>query len=422
MQGTDTFGPNGGQRHEMDMLSLTTAVVHHRRMIVRNCLTACVAFILLALIWPRTYVATTSILPPEGNDAEGLSLLLNTAPLAGLALPHARSSSELFAEILRSRSVGEGVLHHNLIIDSTNTSLLDYWDRPKLSKALKRLYGLTTISTSAQGIIAIETEMDRPELAAQIANAFVAELDRVNRDKSTSRAKNSRTYIEQQLQLTHAKLRTAADSLRFFEEKHRAVALPEQMRAAIDGVAELKGTIVAKQVQLEVMQQTMRATNPAIMQLQTEIRELQKQYDDMQYGGGSAGRKDYFPAFSEVPQIGQRLAELTREVRVQETIWELLNQQYYQAKIQEARDTPTVQVLDSAVPPEQHARPKRVLTVFVGTTVVFIFSFLAAVIRYHAGQARRDTAEWERWRALLNTLNGDWQLIRHRVVRRKQNA
>jgi uncharacterized protein involved in exopolysaccharide biosynthesis len=418
-----TNGVNGAPRSdEMDLLSLTTAVVQHRRMIVRNVLAAFFAFIVISLIWPRSYVATTSILPPDSAEPDGLSLLLNHTPFAGLALPRARTSSELFAEILASRSVQEGVLRHSLKFDGHETNLLEYWEETQISKALKQLSGSTTIATTEQGIITIDVEMNHPELAAQVANAFVAELDRVNKEKSISRAKNSRVYIEQQLQLTQEKLNTAADCLRVFQEHHHAVALPEQMRAAIDGVAEVKGTLIAKQVQLEVMQQSMRASNPAIVQLQAEIRELQKQYDHMQYGSKGESDKDYFPAFADVPQISQKLATLVREVKVQETIWELLNQQFYQAKIQEARDTPTVQVLDPAVPPERHSKPKRTLMVLIGTSVVFIFSFLAAVIMFYAKQSRRDTAEWEKWRGLVGAINNDVQQFRRRFARKKENA
>lgn len=418
-----TNGVNGTPRSDdMDLLSLTTAVVQHRRMIVRNVLAAFVAFIIISFLWPRSYVATTSILPPDSAEPDGLSLLLNNTPFAGLTLPRARTSSELFAEILASRSVQEGVLRHHLEFDGKQTDLLKYWEEEQISKALKELSSLTTIATTEQGIITIDVEMDHPELAAQVANAFVAELDRINKEKSISRAKNSRVYIEQQLQLTQAKLNTAADSLRLFQERHHAVALPEQMRAAIDGVAEVKGTLIAKQVQLEVMQQSMRASNPAIMQMQAEIRELQRQYDNMQYGSKGKKDDDYFPAFAEVPQISQKLATLVREVKVQETIWELLNQQFYQAKIQEARDTPTVQVLDQAVPPERHTKPKRMLMVLIGTTVVFIFSFLAAVIMFYAKQSRRDTAEWEKWRGLVGAINHDVQQLRQRFARKKENV
>lgn len=418
-----TNGANGvNHRDEMDLLSLSSAVVQHRRMIMRNVLVAVLSFIIISLIWPRSYVATTSILPPDSAEPDGLSLLLNNTPFSGLVIPRARTSSDLFAEILASRSVQEGVLRHPLEFDGKETNLLEYWEEAQISKALKQLSELTTIATTEQGIITIDVQMDHPELAAQVANAFVAELDQVNKEKSISRAKNSRVYIEGQLQLTQSKLNTAADSLRLFQERHHAVALPEQMRAAIDGVAEVKGTLIAKRVQLEVMQQTMRASNPAVLQLQAELRELQKQYNGMQFGSTGNGAKDYFPAFAEVPQISQQLATLVREVKVQETIWELLNQQFYQAKIQEARDTPTVQVLDPAVPPERHAKPKRLLMVLIGTTVVFIFSFLAAIIMFYAKQARRDTAEWEKWRGLASAINNDVQHLRQRFARKKEGV
>nr|MBC8490743.1 hypothetical protein [Bacteroidota bacterium] len=87
-----------------------------------------------------------------------------------------------------------------------------------------------------------------------------------------------------------------------------------------------------------------------------------------------------FPVFSEVPELGVQLLRMKRDVEIQNTLFTFLTQQYEEAKIQEARDTPTVQVLDKAIRPEKRAKPKRKLIVlglfFLSTfvSVIFVFS------------------------------------------------
>jgi uncharacterized protein involved in exopolysaccharide biosynthesis len=101
---------------------------------------------------------------------------------------------------------------------------------------------------------------------------------------------------------------------------------------------------------------------------------MERRYAELQYGNGD--ETELYLAFNDVPEVALELAELMREVKVQETVWQLLNQQYYQAKIEEARNTPTVQVLDDATPPPFPSAPNKKALVLVFAVLSFVLTIM----------------------------------------------
>ena len=159
--------------------------------------------------------------------------------------------------------------------------------------------------------------------------------------KAVSRARNSRVYIESQLSETLGRLNQATRDLADFQRQNPGGgAGGEQTKSAMERAGEVKGQMIAKEVQLGIMRQTMKPANPLIEKAQREFAELQRLYDRMQFGDVKK-TQDYDLAFDQVPDLGIHLAALLREVKIQETVlYALLNQQFYQARIEEARDTP----------------------------------------------------------------------------------
>lgn len=415
------------QNNEIDLLDYLNVIIKRRRMILRNSFYAALAMAVISLLLPKTYTSTTTLLPPEDSGPSGLQSLLANSPVSFLDLGGlGASSADLFVEILKSRSVAEGVLETKYAYKDTLQNLYQIWGINSREQAIKKLRSKTTVILNEQGIIQIAVELHHPELAARVANAYVAELDRVNREKSVSKAKNSRTYIEEQLNLTQANLKKAATELAEYQSQFKALDLQEQTKVAIEKAGELKGTIIAKEVELQLALQIMKPDNPAVVRLQTELNELRKQFEHLQFGppAGRAGnsvafedKKDYFIPFSEVPEVGVRLAELLREVKVQETVWQLLNQQYYSAKIQEARDTPTVQVLDEAKPPERRTKPKRSLLVLVAGFLTFMFSVFWAFVLEYGERVRERQEEYQKLSHIAGEIRADYQKVKETVGR-----
>ncbi|MFQ6115424.1 MAG: GumC family protein [bacterium] len=406
---------------EIDLFDYLNVIIKRRRMIIRNSLIAALFMAVVSMFLPSTYTATTTLLPPDEGNQQGLRGLLSNSPISVLNLPAMQAtSSEIFVEILKSRTVREGVLKRKYDYKNKHQNLLQIWDlEQSKQKALKRLQKKSRILANEQGIIEISVELKDPELAAQVANTFAAELDKVNQEKSLSKAKNSRIYIEEQLKTTEESLKKASEALAEFQSQHKAVALEEQTKVAIEKAGEIKGTIMAKEVQLEVALQTMKPDNPRVIHLRKELDELKKQYDHLQFGNSVSyeEQNDYFIPFSDVPEVGLRLASLIREVKVQETVWQLLNQQYYSAKIEEARDTPTVQILDEAVPPEKRTSPKRKILVLVATFLTFSFSVFWAFVLEYSERIKQREEEYQKVRGIIEELKNDFQEIKNTFIK-----
>ena len=373
---------NSNIQQEIDIFDYLKVIVKYRWMIFRNVVVVSVLIGLISFFLPKTYTAESTLLPPDESQQGELWSAIMGSPFSHLGLSQLTSTSDLFVQILKSRTVFDIVLKTKFKYNKEEKPLLSILNFSSLDKARKELHKAVSISTSPEGIVKIRVELFNPDLVADVANFFVIALDRVNKEKNTSRAKNSRIYIEHQLKLTENKLKDASNALADFKEQYKAILLEDQTKAAIEQAGEIKGKIIAKEVEMGVALQTMKSDNVYMIQLKKEIEELTKQYNYLQFGDSLAltEKKEFYIPFAQVPEVGLKLAGLMREVKVQETVWELLNRQYYQAKIQEAKDTPTVQVLDKAVAPEFRTKPKRKLLILVGGFLSFIISIFGAFV------------------------------------------
>jgi tyrosine-protein kinase Etk/Wzc len=415
---------------EIDLLDYLLVIVKRWKTIVRNVTIIVLLVVIISFLLPKSYTARTTILPPDETNSAGLLSAFSNSPLSNMLLTKTSTTSDLFVEILQSRSVLDGVLQDKYVSpkdkeDSDSLTLLTIFDLQSLEKARKKLFKNVSVTASQEGIVQIDVELHNPQLAADVANGFVRHLDEVNKNKTSSKAKNSRIYIENQLKLTGDKLAAASKKLAVFQKKYKAVSLEEQTKAAIEEAGVIKGHIIAKEVEMGVAQQTMKPDNVIIIKLKKEVEELQKQYNYLQYGNDESleNQKEFYIPFADVPSVGLKLANLLRDVKVQETVWQLLNQQFYQAKIQEARDTPTIQVLDEAVPPEMRSKPKRKLLILIGGFLALLFSMFFVFTAEFVQRLKTDKSSSGKMDEMLGKIQKDWQGIKNSlgsIVRRSE--
>jgi len=406
---------------EISLFDYINVLIKRRYMILLSTIITALATAIISLILPKYYTAATTLLPPEEGDKTGLAGMLSNAPSAFLDMAGVSgNSSDIFVEILNSRTVAEAVISQKYRIKGEEKTLMEIFETKLKVDAIKKLHTHSHISSNEQGIVTISVELKDPVMAADVAKAYVKELHNVNQNKSLSRAKSSRLYIEEQLKLTEKNLKKASRGLAEFQEKYNAVDLQQQTKVGIEKAGEIKGTIMAKEVQFEVARQTMKQDNPIVVHLQKELDELQKQFKHLQFGDSDSvtAQKDYFIPFSDVPELGLRYSDLAREIKVQETVWQLLNQQYFSAKIQEARDTPTVQVLDEAAPPERRSSPKRGILVLVAAFLMFAVSTFAAFALEFTEKLKENEESFHKAKEIADEIKQDYQTTRRWLNKR----
>lgn len=404
---------------------LIDVIIRWRRLLIFNTVLAVIlTFAILKLFFPNWYSATASIMPPEKEVGSlglgaamlpsGLSSLLSGS---GLALPGLATPSDLYAAILRSNAVSRAVIAKN--------NLKEVFDARLESDALKELADRTSILVLPEGIITVSYEDRDPLRAANVANSLVEELNRVNQENLVSKAKAMREFIDGRLTESVRDLTTAEDSLKAFQTKHNAVALDEQIKASIDAIADLHGQLVLAEIELGVMEKSLSRDNARYKNQVFKIQQIKMQLEKLEEG--SETRQDSFilnVPIKEAPELGMQYARLVREVKIQETIFQLLKQQYEQARIEEMRNTPTVQVLDAARPPEKKSRPHRASTALMGGILSFgLTFFFVVVVEFVDREKSRNSVVYQRVKSVTRVLNEDLFFLRSAFrKKRKENA
>ena len=345
--------------------------------------TGLVICVYLFFISPKTYTAPVTILPPaESDQMSGLGSLLSGANVGDfLTGKLAPGNSQLFMEILKSRTAAEYVIRKN--------NLLEYYTADNIDEASKELRENLNLDLSKEGIIRLSVNISTnplpmifsdedsiKQLSSNVSNSYVEALDKINREKVSYRAKRAREFIEQQLTLTKTELDSAEIRLMRFQKMNKTISLPEQLTSAIESAAKLKAEIVNTEIEIGLLEPNLRPDNQVLVALRKKLSELQKEYKKFDIGAD-----DYLVAFSEAPELGMELAKLLREVKIQNEVYLLLQQQYYKEKIQENRDVPTIDILDEAIPPLKKESPRVVFSTIVGSIFAFLLVSLFFVAK-----------------------------------------
>ncbi len=386
-QANETNQINPPPEEEVNLLDYWRVIRKRRRMIGGLCLAAVSAALGISLLLPKIYESTATLLPSlESKDGGGLGALLSAAGGAagaaqslGVNLPGTPATpTDLFVAMLKSRIMADEVIGQFRLVDLFETETMQ--DTRKLLEAMTR------ITVTKEKVIKITVEAKQPQLAADLANFYVANLDRLNRTLNVSKAGQNRAFIERRLAETQVNLVKAEEALKAFQTQNKTVAVEAQSKALIEAAAMIQGQITAQEVQLQVMSGYLSTDYPELSRVRSSIDELRKQLYMLESGKGGKGMLPgdrLHPAMVTVPSLALEYGRLMRELKVQETLYTLLTSQHEQAKLAEARDTPTVQVLDPAVPAEKKSRPSITLNMIIGGLVaLFVGLFLAFFLEY----------------------------------------
>ncbi|ACM21344.1 polysaccharide chain length determinant protein [Geotalea daltonii FRC-32] len=376
---------------EINLLDLLRVIVRRKKLIIKICVTAVVLSVAYSLTLPNIYTATARVLPPQKEGGGGISALLGqVGGLAGLAGGALGGSSDLYLGILKSRSVADAVIKK---LDLQKKLECKSIDETRLA-----LTSIVKTQAGKDGIITISADNKDAVLAATLANTMVAELGNRSVQLNLTRAGSERVFLEKRLDLVKDDLAKAENSLRDFQEKNKMLKVDSQAAATIEGIAQIRAEIVAKEVQLASLKSFQTDESPDVQLLKTSIAKLRNQMGS--FSGNGAG--DVIPAVGNVPNLGLEYARRLRELKTQEAIFEQLKKQYEVAKYNEAKDSSSVQVLDDAVVPAKKSKPKRSLIVLLSAVTAFFASiFIVFIQEYFDKMSDDDRGRWNEIKASL---------------------
>jgi len=282
-----------------------------------------------------------------------------------------KSTSDVFLGILTSRTA------QDRIVEQFN--LRKVYGAKDMFTARKTLAENTSAVVDRKSqMITISVTDHSPQRAAAMAQAYVNELDRLVASLSTSAARRERIFLEDRLKAVSQDLESAEKDFSEFSSKNSTVDIKEQGKAMVGAAANLQGRLIAVQSELEGLRQVYSDSNVRVRAAKARIAELQQQLDKMAGKGEDASASgdnqntSLYPSLRKLPLLGVRYADLYRRTKVQEAVYEALTQEYELAKVQEAKEIPSVKVLDTPDIPERKTFPPRLLISALGAVTGFI--------------------------------------------------
>lgn len=377
---------------------------NRRRSLARAAAVGLLASALVVLLIPTSYTATAQLMPPDSQSSSGIAMMAAMAAKAGGGLPGAaggsglagiagdllgmKNSGALFIGVLRSETSQDRIIEQFNLKKVYGTALA--------TDARKTLDARTTITEDRKsGIISINVTDHNAQRAAAMANAYVDELNSLVASLSTSAAHRERVFLEERLKVVKVDLDNAANALGQFSSKNNTLDIQSEGKAMLEAAGTLAGEMIAAQSELEGLRQIYTDNNPRVQSLNARVAALRKQLEKL---GGQPGNTVNgvapvpsaappsenagdmpFPTIRNLPLLGAQYADYYRRAKIEETVFELLTEQYELAKVEEAKETPSVKVLDPGKIPERKSFPPRLLLVFIGTLLAVTSSVLGTL-------------------------------------------
>lgn len=363
----------------------------HRMILGRVAAASLLVGIVIAFVIPKKYESTARIMPPETSGASTalLAAIAGRGELGGLgglagSLLGTRTTGPLFVDLLKSATVS------NDLIDRFQLQQI-YSKRYRIDTAKRLARRTSVIEDKRSGVISITVEDSDPHRAKDLAQAYLDELNLLVNRTNTSSARQERIFIEQRLREAQADLERAQQEMSEFSSTHTAIDMKEQTRATVDSAAKLEGQIIFERSELDSLMQVYGDDNVRIRSSRARVGELEHQLEtisgtsaplltDKSGSQRSVATLDRtavdYPSLRQIPRLAVPYADIYRKVRVQETLYEMLTQQFELARIQEAKDVPVVRVIDLPGVPEKKSFPPRTLFCLLLTT----FSVICAAV------------------------------------------
>ena len=397
---TDSLSPQPyHNEEEISILDILIVLAKHKKLILGLPFLAGIIAAGITLLMPNWYTGTAKILPPQPSHSNAVAILGQLGAMGGGATQAIgiKNPNDVFVAMLNSRTVADSLIE--------KFDLKTIYGKELMTDVRKSLANNTSIASGKDGVIAIEVDDKDPKRAADLANAYVSQLEVLTINLAVSEAGKRRLFFEKQLQTVKEALTSAEVALQKSQELSGIINPAGQASLSVAAAAGLRAQITATQVQISTLRTFAAEQNPDLIRTESELAGLRRELARMRAGAGLE-KGDVLLSIGKAPKASLDYLKKYRDVKYYETLFELLAKQYELARIDEAKDATLIQVLDKAIQPERKSRPKRSLIVLLTAFVAGLLAVFWAFVREALSRARLDSELSRRLQLFLGYLAG----------------
>ncbi len=346
-----------------------------KKFLVINMLIIIICATIYSFLIPEQFKATSIVMVANTNtdNLAGLGPLLSSGGLGGLSgigtqfLGVTNPSHDLIYEILGSKAILTKVIE--------KFGLMEYYgiDDENIDKVIKFFTDDIIFEPTDNGLIEVSVINESPEMSAEMANYFVHLADSVNIELNIEQAKNNRIFIETRYNKNIQDLASAEDSMYKFQKLHGMFAVPEQLEASVVATAEIEAQLVQQEMIVDLLKEQYGVNFPSYIEMKNRLDYLENKVKELKNSTNLSFTSNILFPFTKVPDLTLNYFRMYRDIEIQTKILEFILPMYEQAKVEEQKSTPSLLVVDKAVPPQLKYSPKKAF-------VILLFFFLGLFI------------------------------------------
>ena len=382
------------EKREFDFFELIRLIIRNRKFIIIFVAVVSVAAVIYSLVTPQIWRSTatfyvigdqTSSLP---FNIEGLSGL--TAGLMGTT----NSQNAISAVIaMNSRQFSEKVIRHFNLIDYYKITTKD--SLKAMDSALKMLHTKTMKigSDPETGLVTVSADTKDKKLSRDIVNYYLQQLDIYNREEKITRGKMNREFLEARVNETRAEIDSLLLALKDFQQRHNAVDIEAQTSSLIKSYSDIIATKMSTDIELELARKNYAENSPIVLELKDRSEALAKQIKQLE-AGKEPLKPRYLIDIGSLPDLATQYAQLKMNLEIKSKVYEFLYPQYEAAKLEELKDLPTLDILDTPREAGLRVRPKRAVMCIIAFALAIVVSIIIVLIKNALEQNK------ERWQEI----------------------
>jgi LPS O-antigen subunit length determinant protein (WzzB/FepE family) len=365
---------------------------------------AMLAGVILSLVLPARYTATTKIMPPQQTQSTASMLMMNQltgvgggslAALAGGGLG-LKNPNDIYIGLLNSRPIADAIIQR--------FSLATEYRAKDMTAARKELASNTLVTSEKNGFISVSVTDKDGKRVAEMANAYTDELRILTKSLAVTEASQRRLFYEEQLKQTKDALVAAELAFQQVQQQKGLVQLDAQAKAMIESLTAVRAQVAAKQVEVQALRSYSTEQNPDVQLVERELGSLQAEESRLEQNNHVSGIAGL--ALGNVPAAGLEYLRASHEVQYQQALFDMLMKQYDAAKLDESKDAAIIQVVELAIEPDHKSTPKRALIVLVATFLGLFAGCILALLLWGKELVQSDPITARRLEELSYALRG----------------
>ena len=383
----DSISDAPSDGYEVSMIEVLTQLAYRKWLIAKVTGIAVLAGVVLSLVLPVRYTATTKIMPPQQTQSTASMLMMNQltgvgggslAALAGGGL--LKNPNDIYVGLLTSRPIADAIIQ--------KFSLAKVYHARDMTDARKKLAGYTGVTSEKNGFISVSVTDKDKKRVVEMANAYTDELRILTKTLAVTEASQRRLFYEEQLKQAREALLTAELAFQQVQQQKGLVQLDAQAKAMIEGIAALRAQVAAKQVEVQALRSYSTEQNPSVQLAERELTSLQAEESRMEQSNHSPGIAGL--GLGNVPAAGLEYLRAAHELAYRQALFDMLMKQYDAAKLDESKDAAIIQVVEPAIEPDRRSTPKRAQLVLIFTFMGFLAGCLLAILLWRIELVQSD--------------------------------